>query len=376
MSLKPAQAPVQPKQSFGLKVSQYDSILGRHKYVKENNEKVRLIDAFMNSELSDQPIWEVRRKIDGANFSVEMDRDGNIKFYSRNGLIKPFDNFMNYFYVKEALTKAATSLKLKMIDIMGDEFESFVLCGEIYGSVNKELKTIPGYTRIIGRHYYGDGIFATFFDIKVNGKFMSHKYLALVSDAGFDVLEPMFIGTLGEVLEKIGTVESPGPFFHTQLQSTICVRNGFDLIDDQTEEGIVVSTYDSHYIAGVRAMFKVTAETDRDPKAKAKKMTKETKDDKTAKSVFTDNQSKLLEFMKEQYVTEEAFYSAKSKIGSNENVCTEMTRDAIDNFKKTGQYDYDSSAESVWTNLDIDIISKKLYDACMRFVGINKLETT
>lgn len=287
--------------------------------------------------------WYAYRKIDGSNFSVWVERTRHgrsVRFARRNGWLEFCERFQNSHVVQEDLTKSAYKLA-DILTAISSSWIHFEVFGELYGTVDRSLRTTPGLSRIQGRIFYGPDVYFTVYDIRVDGTYMAKNWTEQIgSAAGFDVLTPMARGPLHKLLQNVGTAEAPGPWYPGKLASTICERHGHEMLEGNMEEGVVLVTRDVFLLGPnrERAIMKITPESEHIGRVAPQRQPKQKKSTDADVSALPANIQPWFSFL-EDLIDEDRYASATSKLGACklERIAGEMTADILSMAYERGE---------------------------------------
>ena len=234
-------------------------------------------------------------KIDGCNFQIGCDENGDFSIGSRNTELKKDEDFSGCQTVirREELFKKVEEVKMlldaKNVIVFGE------LCGGLYR--HKDVQKDNTAVRIQGRVDYSPRNEWIVFDIAADGKFISQDKVADVcKKVGLHSQEVVFRGTLAECLEF-------SPVFIDKTGNNFW---GFPVIEENVAEGVVIKPIEDVWIGSTRVVLK-----NKNPKFKER--IKKIKAEATPflNSLEQEWLNKALELVNESRV-----WSAVSKLGA------------------------------------------------------------
>ena len=255
----------------------------------ENSYRTKEVEKIKNSEFYCEKFC-VTEKVDGANFSAIVDKDGNISYAKRSGLIKEDENFYLWEQVADKYEENFKKLGTFLCSQNGcDRVQIF---GELYGNrVQRRVKYLPE-----------DGVNEfVMFDIRMDidndsetqSQFIPFKQLEIYSENFKLPLVPkLFEGSLDECLE-----------FKNDYLSILAKENGVEN-ENNIAEGNVIRMYEKDGRIGYdRVILK-----NKNEKFKEKK----NKGSKVVKIELTEDQKRLIE-EGSKYITESRLHGLFSK---------------------------------------------------------------
>jgi Rnl2 family RNA ligase len=234
----------------------------------ENHYRSKYINKFFSTypDLYNE-LFYITEKIDGANFSIIISSDQEIKFAKRSGILNKDSKFYDYetiFYPNEETSNYNKSLSIFIKSLLYNYVSKnnciIQLVGELFGK------------GIQKRVYYGEGKYWRWFATYKDQVLLSlDDEISLIDDIGFswsDVLDfrvPL-VGTFQ--LNKEET-------FEERLNNININRNSLltppDYKEDNLMEGVVIRPSRDYYIGHDRFIIKYKNEKFKDVQKKNKK---------------------------------------------------------------------------------------------------------
>jgi Rnl2 family RNA ligase len=195
-----------------------------------------------SSSLSEKCLWCVTEKIHGANFSIYIQRNYEIKCAKRTGFLQENELFFNYYQLIERIRVNLYSLADDIFSNQTDDVNCIVIFGELFGG------GYPGYENcspIQQGIWYSPMVEFAIFDIchNLNSNEMSYlpysQTLALAEKHHLFVLKPLFIGSYREASQ-----------YNISFQSTIPSLLSLpleNLSSSNQAEGVVIRELEASY---------------------------------------------------------------------------------------------------------------------------------
>jgi len=255
----------------------------------ENSYRTKEVLMIKNSEFYDEKFC-VTEKIDGANFSALVDKDGNVEYAKRSGVLKEDENFYNWEQIpdkyEESFKKIGTFLCSQ------NNCKAVQIFGELYGNrVQKRVKYLPEdstneFIMFDIRMHFGEGE-------EGYSQFIPFNQLEIYSENFKIPLVPkLFEGSFEECLE-----------YKNDYESVLARENGVEEENNITE-GNVIRLYEiDGKIGNSRVILKNKNEKFKEKKNKGKKV---------VKIELTEDQKKFIE-EGSKYITESRLHGLFSK---------------------------------------------------------------
>lgn len=297
-------------------------------------------------------------KCDGANFQIDVDRDGNFNCGTRSQYLGENGSFNNYQTVLERFNLKEKAYKVKeylikkwfegafadstTFDILSDKFD-LIMYGELAGGVyrHKDVEPEKGACMIQGRISYAPFDFWVCFDILVknddNAVYLNPIDVEWIcNDLDIPVIENRFEGTLEECLNyDINFVDDIGNKLF-----------GLPIIEkDNITEGVVIKPMVfSRFDDGTRVIGKHKTSKFREQRQRTK-----------VEFVMPEKEKEYMNKLN-GYITESRYYSVISK----------LTDDEKKNFSKI----LHGFIEDVWKDFRKDIDWVKMEEEVdMKIIG-------
>jgi len=255
----------------------------------ENSYRIKEIEMIKNSKFHNEKFC-VTEKVDGANFSAIIDKDGNVKYAKRSGLLNENESFYNWEQIadnyEENFKKIGTFLCSQ------NNCNTVQIFGELYGNkVQKRVKYLP-------KDEVNEFIM---FDIRMNfdegdegySQYIPFNQLEIYSENFKIPLVPnLFEGSFEECLE-----------YKNDYDSILARENGVE-VENNITEGNVIRPYEiDGKVGNNRVILKNKNEKFKEKKNKGKKI---------VKLELTEDQKKFIE-EGSKYITESRLHGLFSK---------------------------------------------------------------
>lgn len=206
----------------------------------DNVKEATLLWLHNNGLIGEDTTWIAQEKIHGANFSIYVDGNREVKYGKRSGFIGS-DNFYNYQVIRDEYEFAAQSVA----DYL--EAEEVIIYGEICGGFYPGMESPPGSKQVQKEVKYCAHNEFIVFDIMVNGEYLNDTRVAELCDLFGFIQAPVFAqGKFEEVIKH-------NPEFQTMIPKLF----GLPDIEGNTAEGYIIKPITPiHLTNGDRVILK------------------------------------------------------------------------------------------------------------------------
>lgn len=291
----------------------------------------------------------VTEKVHGANFSIYVSGNGDIKCAKRTAFLKEGEQFYNHDVVLQKLSKKV----LDMFWFFKSCFhEELVICGEICGgSYPHESVDRLNVKKVQRGVFYSNDIEFIAFDIRLDGEYINHNnFIDLCEEFGIMTAPEVFRGSLTDCLN-----------YTNEYQTKVPDMLGLPTIDNNICEGNVIKPLFPKYLPnGNRVIIK-----NKNNRFSEKQKSETVKKDKTLpehiQSTINDMQ---------QFVNDNRLRNVLSKIGSVSQkdfgkVLGLFVKDILEDFSK--EYDsYDKLEDS-----EKKTVNKNINKLCANHIRTN-----
>lgn len=270
----------------------------------ENSYRAKFLDLIRIAGFASET-WVVEEKVHGANFSVWIDEDNNVRLAKRSGFIS--ENGTGFYRadkLKEELEVAAKNLRALLPDVEGE----IAVYGELFGGnyPHPSVMEVKDVSAVQKGVYYSPDIHFIAYDLWYGGEFANVALRQeLLEKAGFLSMPILFSGNLDDCLQYPNAFDSivPDLLGLPSIQGNIC-------------EGVVIKPFEPRYLkCGTRVILK----------NKNEKFTEKEKQPKTKKAPepFPENLQALFDG-----------FSAFANTNRVANVCSKIGEVDITMFKR------------------------------------------
>jgi len=200
----------------------------------ENTYREKTINLIIEAGLESNE-WFVSEKVHGANFSIWVDSEGNIKFAKKSGFISGNENFYNHTNVISELDDIGKQVLSEAVSYIGEDIHSLAIYGEYAGGTypHEDVDKVGTAKKVQKGVYYHPGNIFYGFDIKVNGLYLNpdvtNYIFSEIESPIFCYAKDLYAGDLKGCLE-----------YPNDKPSLIHEEFNLPAIEDNIMEGVVI----------------------------------------------------------------------------------------------------------------------------------------
>lgn len=296
----------------------------------------------------------VLNKVDGSNFSILVDKTGDIRFASRNQIIDKNNNFFNCILIFETIKNNILNLSNDIFSKYGN-IDTVQFVGEIFGGYypHPNVSKVSKAQSVQGRVFYIPDNDIIFYDIILNFNDGTYKYL---NWKDVEELYKKYGLKIVDVIDKDKTIKEAIDTDYNSLIDPTYKQYNLPEIENNFSEGVIIRPLVEVVLNnGERLIIKQKSEKFLEKKSKSYKNNDFNIDD------YSDEFKNIYNTIFD-YITESRYFSVISKMDPSD-ITPEKFGLILKNYNEDVIKDYNKENNNLYDNLgknEKSIINKEI----------------